>query len=150
MKTSDYFAECARTDGSSVWFINSGAPEWLLPAIIRAHDDEPKNDWRYNTCRRIVVELEQNHLPGENVASDWRHHIVDALQTFTNYEILTWAAENLTRPSYAIDYWEELGNPYANGDRHFFDDPLASLRTAIYQCVRVMVDEMADAWEDAA
>ena len=145
-----HFAEGRRADGERYTYLADTAPEWLSAAIYRAHDDEMPNDWRYDMCQRIVAEFADFDCElGERIGSDMRHHICDSLNMFTNYDVLAWASGNLSRLGYAQDYYDEVGSPSANGDETFHADPLAGLRVAIYQCVRVMVDEMADAWEDA-
>ena len=149
---SKHFRTGYRADGLTAYvYLNDDAPAWLRDAIREAHDGEFPNDWRYDASESIVMAFGEFGCElGEGIGEDMRHTITDYLAMPTNPELLTWAADHTGRLGYAEEYFSEYGNPYAMGDTHYHEDPLAGLRVAFHYCTRQMVDILADAWEDNA
>lgn len=147
-----YFETAQRPNGSPYVRLRDTAPDWIRNAVYRAHDGEAPNDWRYATAARIVWGLREfGCVPGEHISEEVRHHITDDVDyavAASDAHVLTWAADMPGRAGYAVEYFDLHGSPAANGDAAFHRDPLAGLRVAMYHCLRGMVDELADAWED--
>lgn len=128
------------------------SPSWIYRMVDAAHDGEQigRSRWRKLMCSLIADRFNDcNIYPGDDTDDAMRHHIVDYLHAyFSEEQMLEWVSEIPARKQYALDYFAEFGDPYVNSDTGYHDDPLAPIKVAMYQCIRVMVDIMADFYED--
>ena len=141
-----HFVIANRADGKPYAYLADDCPDWLREAVRDAHDGESPNDWRYWVARRIVDDLTGVDAPDDDFLYDYAQvyevadRIADVETTYT-YDVLQWAAENLSRTGYYEVWLNEHGMEPAH-------TPVEGLRIAMFQAIHEMVITIADAIVD--
>ena len=107
MKLADYFKRndrYARIDSPeperTFYTLTDDAPEWLTDAVREAHDDEGPNDWRFETCYRIALAIDETEEPADGLdVGDFANTTADSLTDVYTSDLLTWLAGHLGRVS---------------------------------------------------
>lgn len=84
---------------SEFYVLTDDAPEWLTDAAHEAHDDELSNDWRYQTCYRIALAIDETEEPADGLdVGDFANTTADSLTDVYTSDLLTWLAGHIDRP----------------------------------------------------
>ena len=96
-----------RNDGSKFYSLKHGSPDWMQPAIRKAHDGLFPNDWVYERCSDIAERLSDTG-PGDwdDSISEWADTLVDVY----NNARAQWLASNLYYGSLVDEAVKELGH----------------------------------------
>jgi hypothetical protein len=130
-----------REDGSTYYTIRDGSPDWMIEAVMAAHDEELPNDWRYSVCNFLA----QNLAEYDSAEEAYEHvgELAESQSTVYTSELLSWYAERPSRLDYADQAEENMGyghDPGAiTGDR---------LHLGHYYAIQQMAELLISACEE--
>lgn len=134
------FETATRDSGETFYHLTDGATEWMRDAVREAHDGEFPNDWRYETCARVVDDLADALEDGADM-DDVTHEIADRLTDAYTSDLFQWLADNTSRAQYVDDANAEMGHA---------DSLAAQVQAGQYQCIRSMAETLLSAIQHAA
>ena len=132
MRIAGYFQLGRRANDTEYWYTMDLTPPWLYEAVMDAHDGEPPNDWRFETCFHIAQAIDE----GDEDA--WE--IADGLVDTYNSALLDWLSGHMQRASY-VDQWHE------EFDENF-QGLFQSLRAGQLLCIENMAQTLIYALND--
>lgn len=134
------FKTATRDSGETFYRLTDGAPEWMRDAVREAHDGEFPNNWRYDTCARVVDDLADALERGDDM-DDVTHDLADSATDVYHADLARWLADNPSRAAYVDDAAEEYGTGGGVFDL---------IQRGQYECIRAMAETLLSAIRDAA
>ena len=92
---SAWFERRERANGETFMTLAENAPSWLRDAVYEAHDGELPNDWRYETCASIVVELDDMEL--YELDDIDTYPMAEQFTDSYNYDLCKWVVDDIGR-----------------------------------------------------
>lgn len=127
------FETKVRDSGKSYVSLRDERPDWLHDAVRDAHEDEPPDDWRYETCQSICYLIDD----GITEASE----IADSLADIYTSDLIAWLGTHWCRRGW-------VDNARADGLIEPDADLETQLRIGQYCCIESMASIFLQAVQD--
>ncbi len=133
-----YFTTGHRGNGETFTHLTSDAPRWLSDAVMKAHDDEGPNDWRYDMCLGIAEAIAMCDEVNEETV--YELNLGSLVDVYTS-ELTGWLAAHVNRLSLVDEVRESWG--YADSVSTFNILQGAQLY-AIEGMARILIDAILE------